>query len=306
MTTLADDIAAFIAHGTATGWSEITVRLYTERLATVATFLRRRGCKRAADVTPEDLDAFMQAKLDHRRAKNSRVDIAILIRSLFRFLVDHGRIVSDPSRGLPLPDDGDDDLPSPPLSEAEVAAILSGLPRQSALDIRNACILELLYSCGLRRCEAIGLDLRHVNLTENTVWIEDSKLGQNRLLPLMGTAATTVRDWLALRRTLVRGPDRGALFLTRDGKRITVQALAALFGGLNSKRGIEARHLHCHLFRHSIAVHLLRGGADVRHVQAFLGHASLDTTKIYLRMVPGRLKEEYEKAMPEIAVGAGP
>jgi site-specific recombinase XerD len=187
-----------------------------------------------------------------------------------------------------------------------VAAILSGLPRQSALDIRNACILELLYSCGLRRCEAIGLDVNHVNLTENTVWIEDSKHGQNRLLPLMGTAATAVRDWLALRRTLVRGPDRGALFLTRDGKRLTVQALAALFGGLNERRGIEARHLHCHLFRHSIAVHLLRGGADVRHVQAFLGHASLDTTKIYLRMVPGRLKEEYEKAMPEIAVGAGP
>lgn len=58
-----------------------------------------------------------------------------------------------------------------------------------------------------------------------------------------------------------------------------------------------------HLLRHSIAVHLLRGGADVRHIQRFLGHSSLDTTKVYLRLVPGQLREDYDEAMPEIAVG---
>ncbi len=163
--------------------------------------------------------------------------------------------------------------------------------------------MEMLYCCGLRRGEVLGLDLEHVDLVQRTVWIEESKHGQSRLLPLMGTAIFAVKDWLALRRSLVRGPDRGAFFLTRDGKRLTIQAMAALFNGLNARRGPDAKHLHAHLFRHSIAVHLLRGGADLRHIQAFLGHSSLDTTKIYLRMVPGRLKEEYEKAMPEIAVG---
>ena len=64
--------------------------------------------------------------------------------------------------------------------------------------------------------------------------------------------------------------------------------------------------LYPHLLWHSIAVHLLRGGTDVRHIQAFLGHASLDTTKEYMRLVPGRLKEEYDKAMPEIATGLEP
>jgi len=91
--------------------------------------------------------------------------------------------------------------------------------------------------------------------------------------------------------------------ITRSSPVGSVVALAALFNGMNDKRGPDAKHLHPHLFRHSIAVHLLRGGADLRHIQAFLGHSSLNTTKIYLRMVPGRLKEEYEKAMPEIAVG---
>ena len=63
--------------------------------------------------------------------------------------------------------------------------------------------------------------------------------------------------------------------------------------------------MHPHLFRHSIAVHLLQNGADIRHIQEFLGHERLDTTKVYLRLVPGRLKEDYEKAMPTIAVVPG-
>lgn len=63
-----------------------------------------------------------------------------------------------------------------------------------------------------------------------------------------------------------------------------------------------ARHLHPHLFRHSIAVHLLRRGADIRYIQQFLGHSCLDTTKVYLRLVPGHLKEDYDRAMPEIPI----
>ena len=70
---------------------------------------------------------------------------------------------------------------------------------------------------------------------------------------------------------------------------------------MNEARGLKTR-LYPHLFRHSVAVHLLQNGADIRHVQQFLGHKELDTTKIYLRMVPGRLKEDYEKAMPEINI----
>lgn len=71
---------------------------------------------------------------------------------------------------------------------------------------------------------------------------------------------------------------------------------------MSKARGPKARRLHPHLFRHSIAIHLLQNGADVRYVQQFLGHALLDTTKIYLRLVPGRLKEDYERDMPGFAV----
>lgn len=91
-----------------------------------------------------------------------------------------------------------------------------------------------------------------------------------------------------MRRTCLRGPDTGRLFLTAWGKPVRYHVIYQWLSTINRNRGPEARHLHPHLFR---------------HIQAFLGHSDLDTTKIYLRLVPGRLAEDYARAMPDIAVG---
>ena len=144
----------------------------------------------------------------------------------------------------------------------------------------------------------IGLDLDDVDLRRRTVLIRESKHDQTRLVPLPKTAAGAVKGYLALRRTLLSGPDTGALFLTKWGGRLKRRSVYNLFNRMNEERGPDARRLHPHLLRHSVAVHLLRGGADVRYIQQFLGHASLDTTKIYLRLVPGQLREDYDAAMP--------
>ena len=98
--------------------------------------------------------------------------------------------------------------------------------------------------------------------------------------------------------------DHGALLLTRTGIRLPEREVRRWFRALNAERGPAASHLYPHLFRHSIAVHLLRGGADIRQVQQFLGHANVETTKVYLRLVPGHLREEYDAAMPVIAVAS--
>lgn len=112
----------------------------------------------------------------------------------------------------------------------------------------------------------------------------------------------SVRDWLALRRSLLKGPDHGALLLDRKGRRMREFHATTLFDRLNQSRGLGARRLYPHLMRHSVATHMLQNGADIRHIQAFLGHSSLESTKIYLRLVPGRFKEDHEKASPEISV----
>lgn len=298
-------MSSFIDDGIARGWSPKTIANYRHHLGVALSVLLRRGCASPADVTATDLDAVMACACEDGRAKKSRVQLAILLKQIFGWFHDHGRVVVDPSLTLALPDDGEEDLPDPPLSEAETRALFDALPRRSVFDLRNACMMELLYGCALRVGEVMRLDVKDIDLGRRVVILLDGKHGQDRVVPLMGTAQGAVQDYLAVRRTLLKGPDHGALLVNQYGTRLGQPSIYAFFDSLNRQRGSNMRQLHPHLLRHSIAVHLLQHGADVRYIQQFLGHGSLDTTKIYLRLVPGRLKEDYDKAMPDIAVGLG-
>jgi site-specific recombinase XerD len=269
--------SAYIDHGRSIGWSERTVHNYRHHLGVALVFLARRGCVSPSDISPADLDALMAYVLEEGRAKRSRVQLAVLLKQVFGWWHAQGRIVVDPSLTLALPDDGEDDLLSPPLSEGEVRALFEALPRRSVCDLRNACLLELLYGCGLRIGEAIALDVGDLDLSRRVVTVIGGKHGQDRVVPIMGTAQAAAQDYLAVRRTLLKGPDHGALFLSQYGKRLVLGSVYRFFEGLNSQRGPDVRRLTPHLFRHSIAVHL--------------------------KLVPGRLKEDYDKAMPGIAVG---
>jgi len=302
-TALVAAATAFIDNGRAQGWSDRTITSYRYHLGVAVSFLLGRGCISPADVSPGDLDALMGDLADRGRAKKTRVQQAILLKQVFGWLQEQGRVVVDPSLTLALPDDGEEDLPDPPLSEAEVRALFDALPRRSVCDLRNACLMELLYGCALRIGEAVRLDVDDIDLSRRVVVLLACKHGQDRVVPIMGTAQAAVQDWLAVRRTLLKGPDQGALLLSQYGKRMAQPSIYRAFDRLNAQRGPTARHLHPHLFRHSIAVHLLRAGADVRYIQQFLGHACLDTTKVYLRLVPGHLREDYDAAMPVIHVG---
>lgn len=303
LTMLQEDIDRYVRQRQVEGWSASSAALFRHQLEAMGTFLRGRGCRRVQDVLPADLDAYLQRLKDEGLAHPTRVQIAHAIRRFFRTLQDDGRLVACPSRDLPIPDDGEEALPKPPLSQEEVTAIIDALPRSTEIDLRNRAMLEVLYGCGLRRSELVALHLDDINRHQRTLHVRTSKHGQERLLPILGTALAAVQDWQAVRRLLLQGPDTGALFLSARGRRLTKAGVDGWFRQLNEERGRRKRHLHPHLFRHSIAVHLLQGGADVRYIQQFLGHGDLETTKVYLRLVPGRLKEEYEKAMPEIEVG---
>ena len=213
-------------------------------------------------------------------------------------------MLRNPALDLPVPDDAADTLPSAPLDEAEVAMLLGAAPRRSVGDLRNLAHLHLLYGCALRLGESLALTVNDIDFGQRCVLVRGGKGDKDRLVPLMKGTAGAVKDYLALRRDLLKGPDHGILLLNNRGQRLGEFVVRQLLDELARTCGIT-RKLYPHLLRHSVAVHLLRGGADIREVQAFLGHARLDTTKVYLRMVPGHLREEYDEAMPEIAVGGG-
>lgn len=306
MTTPPSTIAAacerFLRQGQASGWADTTGYGYRNYLRLPLQVLRQRGCRRVADVTPDDLQACMQHLAGLGQKASSRLQVSILLKQLFRWFQEQGLAIGNPALGLPVPDDDVDALPQPPLTEVQMHALLASLPRESWIDLRNACLIEVLYGCGLRRAEALALDVVDLDLHHHTLHVRCGKGGQARLVPLMSATQAAAQDYLAVRRRLLRGPDHGAFFVSKlTGRRLSLTAVSHLFDAINAARGPDLPHVHPHLLRHSIAVHLLRGGADIRHIQAFLGHAALDTTKIYLRLVPGRLKEDYDEAMPDIA-----
>lgn len=297
------DLAAFLQFGRSRAWAPSTVTTYTSRVVQIARFCRMRGCRRSADVTYADLMAFMQDQLERGVAKSTRVQLATTLHYIFGWLLDEGRILRNPAARVPSPDDGERDLPKSPMTEAEMSSFIASLPRYSLTDIRNIAIMEFLYGCGMRRGEILRLNLADVDLDRRVVTIHESKAGQSRMLPVMHAAIVALRDYLAVRRSLLRGPDQVAVFLTSSGKRLDEPTFGAIFRMINKLRGPDMPRIHAHLLRHSIAVHLVRKGADIHHVQAFLGHGNLNTTKIYLRMVPGQLAQSYEQYMPDIAVG---
>ncbi|HET8743747.1 MAG TPA: tyrosine-type recombinase/integrase [Gaiella sp.] len=174
-------------------------------------------------------------------------------------------------------------LPEAPRT-AEVERAVDGLDGEDPLALRNAALVELLYACGLRSAEAVGLDLADVDLDREQVHVR-GKGGKERLVPLGEEAAWRLGRWLRDGRPALARGACDALFLSVRGKRLDTSALRRLFP-------------HPHRLRHAYATHLLEGGADLRTIQELLGHASLSTTQIYSHVDARRLRRVYDRAHP--------
>jgi integrase/recombinase XerD len=298
-----EHLTAFLADLAAEGKSPGTITLRHERIGAALTWLRSQGVRRVADLRASDLDQYLHHLTERGLARETLRSIRTGLRLFCGWLHDRGLILVDPSLDLEIGTRDEAELPEQPLSEAEVSALLAAVPRRNPVDLRNRAMMELFYGCGLRLTECIELRLADLDLTRR-VQLVHGKGDKERLLPVLPSAAAALADYLALRRCLLRGPDPGWLFLSRSGGRMSTVAVEQYVSRLGAKVLGKQRGVHVHLLRHSIAVHLLRGGADIRHIQEFLGHADLETTKIYLRLVPGHLREDYDKAMPELADGA--
>jgi site-specific recombinase XerD len=175
-------------------------------------------------------------------------------------------------------------LPDAPKQE-EVEAIVDGLDGDGALALRNQAMVELVYSCGLRAAEAVGLDLGDVDFEQEIVHVRRGKGAKDRVVPLGEEAAALVARYLReARPELARGAEN-ALFLSARGRRLDTSTLRRLVP-------------HPHRLRHSFATHLLEGGADLRTIQELLGHSSLSTTQMYSHVDAKRLRRVYDHAHP--------
>ncbi|UWN51425.1 Tyrosine recombinase XerD [Alcanivorax sp. ALC70] len=216
------------------------------------------------------------------------------MKSFFRWMKREGRLQEDPTLNVDRPRTG---RPLPKtLSEADVEALLAAPDLDDALGLRDRAMLEVLYACGLRVSELVGLTLSQVNPRQGLVRVV-GKGDKERLVPLGEEALYWLERYLRDSRPALLGADREVLFPSRRGTRMTRQTFWHRIKQLAVRAGVQ-KSLSPHTLRHAFATHLLNHGADLRVVQLLLGHSDLSTTQIYTHVAQHRLREVYERHHP--------
>ncbi len=248
---------------------------------------------------PEGLDGplvstFMVSLGRQRLGARSAARHLSAVRGFARFLVRERAVPADPcalverprvSRRLPKV-----------LVFDEVARILDAPERQGFRGLRDRALLQVMYAAGLRVSEVVGLKLADVDCQKGIV----SPLGKGqkrRLVPLGETALDALDAYLQVRAAHPRAALSSALFLSPRGGALTRQAVWKMLGGYARGAGVS-KPSSPHKLRHSFATHLLEGGADLRSVQALLGHADISTTEIYTHLADEHVRAAYKKAHP--------
>lgn len=224
------------------------------------------------------------------------------VRSFYAYLNRNEIVDANPARGVSSPK-LDKYLPGY-LDRAQIELLFqtAALHAQDGkfTDVRNAAILELFYSTGMRLSELRGINRADIDLLSQQVKVR-GKGRKERIIPVGDHASLALRNYEVKRdeliRQMVKGADRTAFFLSSRGKRISLTAIQSAVTGFLDRIDEDAG-LSTHSLRHTFATHLLDAGADLRAVQELLGHASISTTQIYTHTSVERLKEVYRKSHP--------
>lgn len=278
--------------------SSNTIEAYGRDLETYVAFLERRGTE-PGGAARADIEAFAMERRQGGYAASSVERSLSAVKGLHRFMLREGLSPADPASGIRLPKKAGR-LPDFISIDAAAALLDQPFPQTHAGE-RDRAALEVLYGCGLRASELVGLDVRRVRLDEGLLRVT-GKGSRERLVPIAGSAARALRRYIydgardglaAHARTLDECP---AVFLNKNGGRLSRQSLHAMCERYGRAAGIEG--LHPHTLRHSFATHMLAGGADLRVLQEILGHADISTTQVYTHVDRAQLTEVYLAAHP--------
>jgi integrase/recombinase XerD len=272
-----------------------TVEAYGRDLAGFAQFVSGRTITRADGVAAIDVLDFLVHLNERKLAARSQARRLVALRQLFRFLKAERLITVDPTEDIDLPRFGRK-LPDY-LTIDEVDNLLGAPDRRTARGLRDAAMIELLYATGLRVSELVKLRLRDLNFDAGYL-MATGKGRKERLVPVGEAALLAVRAYVEGARAGFAGARAiDTLFLTHHGRAMTRQGFWKLLGRYARAAGIRKR-ISPHKLRHSFATHLVERGADLRSVQAMLGHADIGTTEIYTHVSRGHLRSVYDRFHP--------
>lgn len=277
------------------GVSPLTVKAYQTDLDEYTAFLEERGIRFVDDVRREDVVDFQAELFKNLKATSVERKLSA-VKGFHRFMVRENMTQNDPTQTILLPKKPDK-LPDV-LSVDQVGKMLDGMDTSTPLGKRDATICEVLYGCGLRVSELVGLDTDRVFFADEFLRVT-GKGNKERLVPLSGVALRKLGEYLEEVRPELQKPyakPTPAVFLNARGGRLSRQSVHNIVAKAGLSIGIK--NLHPHTLRHSFATHLLEGGADLRAIQEMLGHSDISTTQIYTHVQSSTIKSEYLAAHP--------
>ncbi|WKB51921.1 tyrosine recombinase XerC [Eleftheria terrae] len=279
----------------------LTLDTYAAELAVLAAMAAEAKLS-LQEVQPHHVRRWMATLHGQGRSGRTLGKTLSAWRGLFRWLGREGEVALNPVDGVRPPKSP---KPLPKALSVEQSMQLADLQQPDAdpvLEARDRCLVEMLYGCGLRISELVGLDAEasaqakgYVDLAAAEAHVL-GKGAKRRAVPIGSAALAALQSWLARRPALLRG-DAAPLFVNERGTRMTPQQVRVRLKQRAIQAGVPT-HVHPHMLRHSFASHLLQSSGDLRAVQELLGHASIATTQVYTRLDFQHLAKVYDAAHP--------
>lgn len=277
------------------GLSANTLEAYKRDMQRYKLFVLSRGLTSWEEVTPDILVDYLERMREEGLSPLSMNRHLITMRNFHKYLVQESLAETNPTalvelskRWMRLPDI---------LSRQEMELLLLQPGKETPMGIRDTAMMELMYATGLRVTELVSLDMNNINWQVGYL-IAFGKGSKERIVPIGQVAYENVRLYVdQVRPLLLKGKVTDVLFLNRQGTRLTRQGFWKIIRNYALRAGLMKK-VHPHTFRHSFASHLLEGGADLRSVQAMLGHVDISSTQIYTHISCDRLKSIHAKYHP--------
>jgi len=293
-TTVEKAVAKFLRSLQERNASAHTIKAYRTDLAEFAEYVGPQGWR---DIDHVLIRGHLANLYERGLSKTSVARALAALRSLYRWLAQEGEVEHNPAALVATPK-LPKKLPRVPTIEEVNTVLDTEMPECSAFEQRDRVILELLYGCGIRNSELIGINLDDIRCSNEMILVR-GKGRKERYVPFGESARAALQDYLAQRQRILAETRRAekALLINLRGTRLTTRSVGRIVKRIAVARGLSP-DVHPHTLRHAFGTHMLEEGADLRAIQEMLGHERLSTTQRYTQLTVKHVMEVYDKTHP--------